>query len=191
MEWFWSIEQITWKTLCNLVVSPLSSWWGSKDFEGVPNSTLRLRRQSVALWSSQLMSGGKDIGSNPWFHIAVVMCWNWKCLGHSRESPRRLSNFSLPPIQNLNTYLKIQASDTKMWHCWLYVLGDITCISWAPKAIIVGMCLYVCLLSVQLFVIWIFCGVVVCSGERQAMVLATSGDDKKVKLWEAPKSQSL
>ncbi|XP_019091243.1 PREDICTED: uncharacterized protein LOC104727527 [Camelina sativa] len=27
--------------------------------------------------------------------------------------------------------------------------------------------------------------------ERKAMVLATSGDDKKVKLWEAPKSQSL
>jgi hypothetical protein len=66
--------------------SSLSSWWGSKDFKGVSDSTSWFKWWNFALWSSQFIPWWKDIGCNPWFDAAVVMCWNWKGFGHSWQS---------------------------------------------------------------------------------------------------------
>ncbi|CAA7013391.1 unnamed protein product [Microthlaspi erraticum] len=115
--------------------------------------------------------------------------WNINVRYHMDEDPKTLKVFPIPlcdPAGNPLHYdrlslcpegkiLATSHGSTLQWLCAETgkVLdtaekaheGDITCISWAPKAIAVG--------------------------ESKAMVLATSGVDKKVKLWEAPKSQSL
>ncbi|CAE6144742.1 unnamed protein product [Arabidopsis arenosa] len=114
-----------------------------------------------------------------------IRVWNINVRYHLDEDPKTLKVFPIPLCDSGGNPLhydrlslcpegKILAAShgsTLQWLCAETgnVLdtvekaheGDITCISWAPKAITVG--------------------------ERHAMVLATSGDDKKVKLWEAPK----
>lgn len=130
--------------------------------------------------SEQIITASKD-GS--------IRVWNINVRYHLDEDPKTLKVFPIPLCDSGGNPLhydrlslcpegKILAAShgsTLQWLCAETgnVLdtaekaheGDITCISWAPKAITVG--------------------------ERHAMVLGTSGDDKKVKLWEAPKSQSL
>lgn len=62
---------------------------------------------------------------------------------------------------------------TEGYHSWY-----VSCVSFRHS------CLWVCASESLEFVLF-------GAGERQAMVLATAGVDKKVKLWEAPKAQSL
>ncbi|CAF2034449.1 unnamed protein product [Brassica napus] len=118
-----------------------------------------------------------------------IRLWNINVRYHMDEDPKTLKVFPIPlcdaggnPLHYDRLSLcpegKILAAShgsTLQWLCAETgsVLdtaekaheGDITCISWAPKAMTVG--------------------------ERKAQVLATAGVDKKVKLWEAPKLQSV
>ncbi|KAL0642286.1 hypothetical protein Bca4012_040576 [Brassica carinata] len=118
-----------------------------------------------------------------------IRLWNINVRYHMDEDPKTLKVFPIPlcdaggnPLHYDRLSLcpegKILAAShgsTLQWLCAETgaVLdtaekaheGDITCISWAPKAMTVG--------------------------EREAQVLATAGVDKKVKLWEAPKLQSV
>ncbi|CAN8308998.1 unnamed protein product [Cochlearia groenlandica] len=128
--------------------------------------------------SDKIITASKD---------GTLRLWNINVRYHLDEDPKTLKVFPIPLCDSGGNPLhydrlslcpegKILAAShgsTLQWLCAETgtVLetaekaheGDITCISWAPKAIAVG--------------------------ERQAMVLATSGVDKKVKLWEAPKPQ--
>ncbi|KAF8053496.1 hypothetical protein N665_1410s0002 [Sinapis alba] len=116
-----------------------------------------------------------------------IRLWNINVRYHMDEDPKTLKVFPIPLCDAAGNPLhydrlslcpegKILAAShgsTLQWLCAETgsVLdtaekahdGDITCISWAPKAMTVG--------------------------EREAQVLATAGVDKKVKLWEAPKMQ--
>jgi len=67
--------------------SSLSSWWGSEDAEGVPNSSSWFFRYYTALWPPECFPWWKNFGCDPWLHTAVVMCWDWKGSGYSWKSP--------------------------------------------------------------------------------------------------------
>ncbi|XP_010544365.1 PREDICTED: transducin beta-like protein 2 [Tarenaya hassleriana] len=130
--------------------------------------------------SEQIITASKD-GS--------IRIWNINVRYQLDEDPKTLKVFPIPlsdssgnPLHydrlSLSPDGKILAATHGSTLQWLCAVtgnaldtaekaheGDITCLSWAPKPVIVG--------------------------ERQVSLLATSSVDKKVKLWEAPSPKSL